>query len=53
MHVALMLKLNKGVSPRLPGVFVRDHIDGLDRAVRLELSPKFGLGCVEVDASDE
>ena len=53
MHVSLMLKLNKAITPRLPSLLVMDHFDLLYRSVGLEIAPDLGLAGVEVDPAHE
>ena len=53
MHVSLMLKLNKAITPRLPSLLVMDHFDLLYRPVGLELASDLGLAGVVVDPAHE
>lgn len=50
MHVFLLLKLYKAITPWLSRFGVRDHFDLLDWPVRLEFTAELGLACVEINA---
>ena len=47
-----MLIFNKAITLRLPSLFVWNHLDLFDHAIRLKLAPELGLAGVVVDPAD-
>ena len=53
VHVLLMLKLNKAVTPGLSRILVVNKADAFDGSVALKVASYFGLAGVVVDSGDE
>ena len=53
MHISFVFILDERVSTRFAIIGIVNHSNSFNGSVRLEFTSQFGLGCVEVDSSDE